>query len=224
MDYTGFLTDIATWTQESATDADWINSLPTIIELAEKRCYRDLDLLEANVTDSTGILAVNSRTFTLPTTYGRFLAVEQAAMILLTGDLAPLTPASTQFIDALWPANTAPTTTTVPAYFARLDDAALMVGPMLGSGLGSLTMQIRGTIRPAALSVGNPTTWLTLYAYDLFFAAAMLAASAYMRNFGAQSDNPAMAVSWDKEYSARLMAAKTEELRKKFMYIGTERD
>lgn len=224
MNYSGFLTDMAAWTQESATDPDWINSLPTVIELAEKRCYRDLDLLAANVTDSTGLLSVNTRTFTLPTTYGRFISVDQAAVILTTGEKVLMTPVSTQFVDALWPLDTAPTTTTLPGYFARLDDTALMVAPTLGSSLGSLLLQIRGNIRPAALSAGNTTTWLSLYAYDLFFAAVMLAASAYMRNFGAQSDNPAMAVSWDKEYAARLVAAKTEENRKKFIQIGTERD
>lgn len=226
MNYAGFVTDLSTWTEIASTNADFIAALPTIIELAEKRCYRELDLVDASVTDVLGTLTTASgRDFVFPTTYGRFIAVDQLGVILpISGTLVPMTPASVAFIDQLYPSATELATTDLPMYFARINDTSALIGPVLGSSYGTVNVQTRGTVRPTALSAGNTTTWLTLYAYDLFFSACMVAASAYMRNFGAQADNPQMAISWESQYQARLLTAQQEELRKKFIYVGTERD
>lgn len=226
MDYTGFVTDLATWTEISSTDADFVTVLPTIIEFAEKRCYRELDLVDTSVTDVLGTLTTgDGRNFTFPTTYGRFIAVDQLGVILpITGTLVPMTPVSVAFIDQLYPSAAELAVTDLPMYFARINDTSALIGPVLGSSYGTVNVQTRGTVRPASLSVGHPETWLTLYAYDLFFSACMVVASAYMRNFGAQADNPQMAVSWESQYQTRLLTAQQEELRKKFIYVGTERD
>lgn len=226
MDYSGFIADLATWTEIAATDPDFSTSTPTIIEIAEKRCYRELDLVDASVTDTTGTLTTsNNRLFTFPVTYGRFIAVDQLGIIVSgTGEVHPMTPVSAAFIDQMYPSDTMLVATDIPQYFARLNDTSALIAPVLGSSYGTVNVQTRGTVRPTPLSLLNPTTWLTLYAYDLFFCAAMVAASGYMRNFGAQSDNPQMAVSWEGKYQAHLITAQQEELRKKFVYVGTERD
>jgi hypothetical protein len=47
--------------------------------------------------------------------------------------------------------------------------------------------------------------------------ASMIYISGYQRNFGRQSDDPAMAVSYESQYEVLLKAATTEENRKKFL-------
>ena len=49
----------------------------------------------------------------------------------------------------------------------------------------------------------NTTTWLGDNVPDLFFCACMVEAAGWMQNFGAQSDNPQMALSWEARYAER---------------------
>jgi hypothetical protein len=98
--------------------------------------------------------------------------------------------------------------------FARPDDTNLFWGPAPDQ---AYPMEVVGTIRPTPLSVANPTTFLTLYLSDVFFAAAMVSASGYQRNFGAQSDDPKMAVSWESQLQTKLASARKEELRKSYV-------
>jgi len=46
--------------------------------------------------------------------------------------------------------------------------------------------------------------------------ASMIYISAYQRNFGRQSDDPAMAQSYEGQYNALLKSALVEEVRKKY--------
>jgi hypothetical protein len=46
--------------------------------------------------------------------------------------------------------------------------------------------------------------------------ASMIYVSGYQRNFGRQSDDPAMAQSYESQYQALLKGAIVEEYRKKF--------
>jgi hypothetical protein len=50
--------------------------------------------------------------------------------------------------------------------------------------------------------------------------ASMVYVSAYQRNFGRQSDDPAMAQSYEGQYQALLKGAAVEEARKKFEASG----
>jgi hypothetical protein len=50
--------------------------------------------------------------------------------------------------------------------------------------------------------------------------ASMVYISAYQRNFGRQSDDPSMAVSYESQYQALVKSATVEEFRKKFAAGG----
>jgi hypothetical protein len=50
--------------------------------------------------------------------------------------------------------------------------------------------------------------------------ASMIYVSAFQRNFGRQSDDPAMAQSYESQYQALLKGATIEEYRKKFQGSG----
>ena len=51
-------------------------------------------------------------------------------------------------------------------------------------------------------------------------AASMIFGSAYMRDFGAQSDNPQMAQSWEQQYQQLVKSAVVEQFRAKFQSEG----
>jgi hypothetical protein len=114
----------------------------------------------------------------------------------------------------LWPQESAPTTTSVPAYYAHVTDTTIVVGPPLGSAAGTATVEVVGTITPDALSVSNTTTYLSTNYPDLLLAASMIFISGYQRNFGAQADNPQQAQSWTAQYMTLLESAKRSETMK----------
>ena len=124
----------------------------------------------------------------------------------------PLQIASKQFIDIMYPSNIG-ASAGVPKYFAIMDNNTCMLGPVPDQNYG---VEIIGTQRPTPLSSANSSTFLTQNLPDLFMAAAMIYATGYMKNFGAQADNAPMAASWQGQYDKLFASANTEELRKKY--------
>jgi hypothetical protein len=194
-------------------DANYVTVLPSIIDYAEGRIYRDLDLLSAVVRDSTASLSTDNRNFTLPTpATGRFTIVSGINLMSAGVRVAQLEPVSLEFLDAAWPSESG-AVGVLPQYFAMLTDQTIVVAP---SPKTAYTVEVIGHIRPTALSAANTTTFLTTYMPELFLAASMIFASAYQKNFGAQADDPKMAVSWESQYQTLVAVADREEARKKW--------
>lgn len=185
---------------------------PGMIDYAEQRLYRELNLIFTRAT-VTGTLSANSRTFTLPNANGSipFITVSNVNAII-SGNRNPLTHMPSNVVDYLAPTNTA-TAGDIPAIYYMRDQSTLVVGPPTTA---TTTMEILGTYRPAPLSVSNTTTQLTNFFPDLFIAASMIFASGYQRDFGAQADNPQQAQSWESQYQLLIKSALTEEARKRF--------
>lgn len=213
--YTSYVTQLANMMAVSPTDTSFTTWLPGCIDYAEQRIYRELDLLATLITDTSAQTTSGQRTFALPTTYGTFIDVENVSIITpaasASGTLNPLTPVSLAVIDLLWPS--ASQNTSMPTLFAMKDNATLVLGP---SPDAAYYVQVRGTQRPAALSASNPTTILTTYIPDVFMAASMVYASGFMRNFGAQADDPRMSQSWESQYQTLMKSAEVEVFRSKF--------
>lgn len=209
--YSSFVSAISTETNIAETEEGFIAIMPTIIDQAEQRIYRDLQLIATIVRDS-GTTTANQRSFTLPSNNGRFVVLESVS-VGSGADKRALTKTSREVIDNIWPSDTADSAETVPTKYAPLTDQVILLGPPPGD---EFTVEATGTIRPTALSASNTTTFLSQYLPDLFLAAAMSAMSGYMRNFGAQADDPRMAVSWEMDYKNRLPSAANEETKRKF--------
>lgn len=201
----------------SASDANYLTILPSLIDYAEQRCYRELDLLSTVVRDTSGVTTANDRNFTLPTASGRFVTV--IGINLFSGGVrvVQLRPVSLEFLDAAWPAEAAAAASTRPQYFAMETDQTVVLGPPPGS---ALTVEVIGTIRPDPLTSDNPETFLTLYLPDLFLAACMVFAAGYQRNFGSQADDPKMAVSWEGQFKTLLASADVESARRRFASVS----
>jgi hypothetical protein len=204
----------------STTDVNFQIVVPWIIDDAEQRIYRDVDLLNTVVTDTSGSFTAGLRTFNLPSSNGTFFVVESIYAISPVGTPIDqgirneLVPASRPFINTLFPSSTG---SGIPSYFAPTTQSAFIVGPWPDQAYQA---EVVGTIRPTPLSTTNVTTILTVYLPDLFFAASMVAGAAYQQNFAATADNPQMAVTWEGHYQTLLKSAQTEEARKKFTSEG----
>lgn len=214
--YTTLKSTLAAMIVKNVANADYVTIIDPCIEDSEQRCYRDLDMQAVVYRDTTLNFGVNTRVFTLPTpTAGRFVVVEEVNAII-NGARSRLTPVSMPYLNEVWPQDTAPATDAVPNRFAMLSDSAILVGPPLGSAAGTATAEVVGRIRPNPLSATNTTTVLSLYYPDLLLAACMVFLTGWMKNFGAQADDPKMAVSWETQYRTKLASANLEEARKRF--------
>lgn len=216
LNYNSFVTDLANLIAVPATDPGYITALPNIIDDAEQRVYRELDLLSTVVT-ATGLLTTGNRRLTLPTTNGRFVVVEQMNTITPAGTTdpelgtrVPMMPVSKEYLDAVWPSSAGEG---VPNLFAPISDQNWIVGCWPDAGY---TVEVVGTIRPAPLSVSNQNTFLTDYLPDVFMAAALVFSAGYQQNFSAMGDNPQAGVTWETHVKPLIESAKGEELRKKF--------
>lgn len=213
MNYATYKTTLASMVPISESDTNFTTILPQVIEYAEQRIYRELDLLAATVRDTSSTFTANSRNFTLPSSGGRFVTVDGVNVIVSGTRTYQLIHASRDLIDAMWPSESAASASTVPQFYGMITDQSIIVGPPPGS---NYTAEVIGKIRPTALSADNTTTFLSNYLPDLFLAASMVFYTGYMKNFGAQADDPKMAQSWEAQYEKLLASANAEELRKKF--------
>lgn len=222
--YSQFVTNLANMLQiDPPTDPNYQTALPTIIDDAEQRLYRELDLLNTILINTAGVTTVNSRAFTFPTHF----VVSESINIYPAG-ITPgagsrgrkqLIPTSREWMDAVYP-DEIPTIVQggslnglLPHYYAMITDQTIILGPCPGD---AYPLEVIGTIRPNPLSATNTTTYLTQYLPDLFFAESMIIGYMYLKDTGAISDDPRSSVTWDQHYKDLWQSAAVEEGRKKY--------
>jgi hypothetical protein len=192
--------------------------LPQMLNYAELRIQRDLDLLPSQIVNSSYALTSNNPVLSITT--ADFVTI-QTIIPTVTG--TPLLPVSKEFIQNTYGYGSTPG---APFYFAPYggDSATVgnvnqtfLIGPIPNQ---NYALNIVGTARMPTLYVstgsGTNTTFISSYLPDLLLMASMIFLSGYQRNFGRQSDDPAMAVSYESQYQALLKGAMIEEYRKKF--------
>lgn len=221
LNYTTYVSQLSNLMVVGSTDTNFQTFLPGCIDYAEQRIYRDTDLLATRVTDASASLSSGIRSFNLPTSQGTFLVVESVNVITpstatsVNGTRSPVVMTSRDFIDSVYPSGLSNTST--PLFAAMVSNLAMILGP---SPDAAYPVEVVGTQRPTVLSSNNSSTILTQMLPDLFMAASMVFASGYMRDFGAQTDDPKMGATWEAQYQALLRSADTEELRKKYQSQG----
>jgi len=211
--YSSYVSQISNIMVVNSSDPNFTTFLPGAIDYAEGRLYRELDLLSVNIVSTAVNTSSGVRTITLSTAQGTFLVVDRVN-VLTTGatQRSALYPVAPEYLDAVY-GGTASSNTGTPIVFARTNDTQIQFGPIPDQ---VYPVEVVGTIRPVPLSSGNSSTWLTQNVPELMIAATMIFAAGYMRDFGAQSDNPQMAQSWESQYQALVKSANVDELRKKY--------
>lgn len=189
--------------------------IPQAISYAENRIYRDLDFLSTVTRSSSYQFTAGNRNLTIPAS--DFVTIQELNVITPAtitnpeqGTRNPLLPTTKEFLNNVY---NYLSVTSVPQYFAMIDQNNVIVGPWPNN---TYTVEVTGTIRPDSLSATNPTTFISLYLPDVFLMASMIFVSGYQRNFGRQADDPAMAQSYESQYKTLLAGATIEEARKKF--------
>jgi hypothetical protein len=217
LNYTTYVSQIANIMAIGSTDANFTTMLPEMIDYAEQRIYRDIDLLYTQTTDATKQVSSGVQEFTLSTAVGTFITVDQlniitpAATLSSVGSRVTLTPVSPEFMNAAFPTANSSLTGT-PEYYAMRSNTVVLLGPVPDGAYYAETIGIQ---RPASLSSANSSTILTQYIPDVFVAASMVFAAGFMRDFGAQADNPQMGASWESQYKLLLQSASVEQFRAK---------
>lgn len=223
--YATYKTQIAEMAVVAEDDPNFLAILPSMIDYANLRICRDLDMMFTSVSlhgDGYKLTAGNrnlsfSQNFDDGTS---FVVSEQINLIVDaaeptnpdTGTRIPLLPATKEFLDAVYGSAVA-ANRGQPKYFVPFNETLFFVGPVPAV---DYYVEVVGTIRPAPLSADVPTTFISQYLPDLLIMASMIYASAYQRNFGRQSDDPQMAQSYEGQYQLLLKSAVVEEARKKF--------
>ncbi len=212
--YAQYVTTIANELVVSEAEPNFVQILPSIINYAEERIYRELNLLATVVRDVSANWSGNSRFFTLPTpSAGRYVQLMEISSVDAGSARHPLIVASRAFIDAVSPNQNILTTPQYPIWYAMVTDQTIMIGPVPSS---SFQVEIYGTIRPTPLSVTNTSTYLSLYLPDLLVAASMIFGVGWQRNFGAMANDPQMSLAWEGLYQKAFASADSEETRKRF--------
>jgi hypothetical protein len=223
--YATYVAELALLSQFNATDPNFESNLPSCIDYATDRIVRELNLLSTMTANSTLALTTGTRILSLASLSPIFNVLMDVNVLVPAGQTDPdlcartqLTIQSRAFLNATY--GTAPPVggvVGVPQYFAMVTDQAIMVGPYPDQAYG---VELIGTVRPTPISPSVATNWISLYLPDLFLAASMIQMSGYMKNFGAQADDPKMAMSWSDQYTTLRDSAATEDAMRKYMATG----
>jgi len=245
MVYTDWLTAMVTYLNiaDTAGITAFTALAPRFIEYAELRMQRDpdLDFLATRVVDLSQMTTGGMRSVAIP---ANFVVHEGANRIIPAGSRPyaggamriPLQRTSRQFCDFIWPNETSVLTpdSLTSWYYALFSQQEPAPAPAEADELVSLPSSIiiaptpdneyvveqTGTQRIPPLSATNTSNFMTLWLPDMYIAASMVAASGYQRDFGAQTSDPNMAVSWERIYQDLKNGAAVESLRQKARVDG----
>ncbi len=216
LNYTTYQAELANLAGTTTTNPYFSIELPNAIDYGELRILRDLDLLTTITANSSQMCVPNQRSVSIPSS---FVVVNGVNLITPAGTTPnngtrnQVVKCSEAVLDFSWPSAIG---ATLPTKFALQNQTTMLLGPWPDQ---AYVVEIIGTQRPTPLSSGNPSTFIATNLPDLFLAASMVHMAGYQKNFGAQADDPRMAMSWETQYGALLEGCNAEELRKR--YAGT---
>jgi hypothetical protein len=168
---------------------DFTAELDTLIGLAELRVLRDLDLTIFDVTDETIVTAAGSNQITKPT--------GTITVQWLRSTLGPIDPRPLDWIeDYLQDADQGQ-----PRFFAEESESTIRVAPVPDI---VYSLKFRINKRPTGLGVSTPTTWLSEKVGDLLFAACMIEAEKFVREFDQGKKQ------YEQDYQMLLVQARAE--------------
>ena len=213
------------------TDAPPQLQVPMILNYAELRIQRDLDMLPAQ-SSNIYTLTPNNYIFQLPV--DDFIIVQRAAIVTLSGStvaaVAPLVQTSQEFIQNVYGGTF---NAGQPEYYAMIGDVfggnedtfnQIALGPTPNY---AYSIRIHGLTRMPSLYkyatsglADTSYTYISAYYPDMFIMASMIYISAFQRNFSATSDDTQMGMTYEKQYQILRLAAIDEENRKKSQGSG----
>lgn len=218
-----YVAEMLVLTQFNPDDPEFTTNLPSALDYSQDRINRELNLLNTVVSNSS--LALTAGVRSLDITPANINVLSQVNLITPAAQTNPeagtrnsVTIASKSFLDIVYGSAANPG---LPINFALLTDTDLLFGPFPDA---AYTVELTGTMMPESLSASNETTWVSTNIPDLLIAASMVFMAGFMKNFGAQSDDPKMAQSWESQYTTLRDSVAVEDARRKFQSIGWSSD
>lgn len=215
-------------TYSLADNEDFLNSLPMFSQYAEARMYKELIFLATRTTEESAQFVAGNAYFPLALLQNPIIVVEGFAAITPVGSSSEtgtrweFDPVSLDMVDMCFPTSSitsAPTdAATAIRYWAMYDNQTIKYGPTMDA---AYTGSVTGIFSPTPLSEAeNPDTYLTLNWMPQFIACSMISVTGWMRNYGAQSDDPKMSLSWQEQYTTLRDSMMLEEQRRKGAATG----
>jgi|TARA_R110000824_G_scaffold394542_1_gene594427 hypothetical protein len=170
MNYSTVVSSVQSWFEDDG--AEFLAAIPQIIELGERRVFKDAPNLLANRTTATGNLVSGTATITVPTG----LRVVRGLSITVTNAQVFLE----RRIDSwLYDKYTTASTTAQPVYFAESNETTIVFGPTPDDTYAYTLYYLR---QPTGLSSSNATTWLGDTHEDVLLYAIYREAAAFLRD------------------------------------------
>lgn len=211
----------------SFVDPDLQTILPQALNYAELRIQRDIDFLQAR-SSNTYTLTQGNNVLQIPV--NDFFTIETLEVTQNSGatvvNSSPLVPVSKEFIQNCYAGAASADT---PRYFAMIGDTFgdgadsflnILLGPVPNY---AYPVRAFGVVRLPSLAkyatngqADTSYTWISQFLPDMLMMASMIYISAFQRNFGSTSDDPAMGQTYEKQYQALRLGAISEENRRKF--------
>lgn len=144
--------------------------VPTAIDLAEEKLFKELDLPELE-TPFSGTLTTNSNTVTKPTGYklGNYFRITVA------GKNSLLRKRREDYIVDYWPD---PTLTDVPKYYADLNATTFVLAPTPNN---NYTYTIKYSLQPLKLTVSNTTNYFVQKCQPILYMAVLVEMARFMK-------------------------------------------
>ena len=231
--YNGYVTQVATMAVVNVqttsgivvgVDADFNAIIPQMLNYAELRIQRDLDLLPSQ-TSRPYTLTIGSNQLQL----GAYDFVTVQTITLNVSNVTyPLLASTKEYLQNVY-GSSAVGSRGRPKIFAIYGGDLstggetynnILLGPYPDI---AYNVEVIGTVRlptlyenattPLAATV---TTFISTYFPDLLIQASLIYISQFQRNFGQASNDPAMGPTYELQYQNLLRAAAVEEGRKKF--------
>ena len=156
---------LVAWNADLFTDTE--DQLPDFVAKAEDRCIRDLNLEIFDQVDTGVTTVAATSTISLPTD-----AIMLRSLFL---DGNPVLERTEVYVENF----AQQAASDRPLYWCQIGESEISLAPIPDAAYSA---RMRFLKRPTPLSDANPTTWLSTYAGDLLFAAAMLQAEFYNKS------------------------------------------
>jgi hypothetical protein len=217
--YSTYVAELAVLCQFNPTDPNFLTNIPSALNYAQDRIHRELNLTAD--TQVTGLLPLTAGNRHLDITslfidaiYDVNVITPASAPTASEGTRNPLTISTKEYLTAVYGSGAV---LGQPSKFAIISPTILIFGPWPDQ---NYPIELVGQNWVDQLTATNTTTWVSTYLPELLLAASMIWMTGFMKNFGAQSDDPRSAVSWETQYASLRDSAMIADLRRKFQSTG----
>lgn len=208
---------------------DFALLFPQATSYAEERIYNEMVPLNQRTLNTSLTTTAAQRTLSLVGASQSIVTVEQFALIYPSGTTDPtlgslyfFDAASLDIINVVWPQQSVTVDPSeadwIGRYWCLQDSSTLVFSP---PGPAAYTVALTGTFAPIPISDAVPTTYLSTFYPALLEAGCMVfLTGGVLRNFGAQADDPKMAMSWESTFKTLMQSAQLEEQRRRIQGTG----